>query len=229
MRIAIAGTQNTGKSTFIDDFIKEWPMYKKASKSYREVAKERNIKLNQQGDLQGQRLIQQILVEQVEANKNEEYVIFDRGPLDNLVYSMWHFAKNPSQDLDLLIEQSIAKLKKIIHIYDIIFFIPLSKKFPVEIVPDNQRDIDPVYREEIDNIFKALIKTYYEGKDTFFPKEDCPAIIEIFGSQSDRINLAKLYVNKSGDAYSDDDSLISDIDDEDMKDINEFKQNMKLL
>lgn len=212
MRILVTGSQCIGKSTFIKDFMKQWPMYVSPKRSYRQEAKTGGIKLNRDGDIEGQKKIQKILLDQLEEYKDKPYVIFDRGPLDNLVYSIWLNIKKIGEVDDLFIEQSIAKFKKTVSTYDIIFFIPILKDYPVEIVSDDQRDINPEFRKEVDNIFKGIIQTWHKGKDTFFPKDDCPAIIDIFGTPEQRIEMAKLYVNPKGDMYTDEDSLISDVD-----------------
>lgn len=228
MRILVTGTSCVGKSTFIKDFIKRWPMYEIAKKSYREEAKKRGIKLNQEGNIQGQRAIQEILLEQLEENKDKKYVIYDRGPLDNLIYSIWHNAKGEGNVDDLFIEQSLAKTKKAMSHYDIIFFIPLTDKYPVEIVPDEQRDIDPNYRNEIDHLFKGIFQTYHQKKDTFFPLEDCPAIIEIFGPRDARISMAGLYINDKGDIYGEEASLIADITQDSGEDVDAIKNSFNL-
>lgn len=224
MRILITGSQNTGKSTFINDFIKQWPMYKCPKRSYRQEAKRGGIKLNRDGDIEGQKKIQKILLDQLDKYKDDPYVIFDRGPLDNLVYSIWLNIKKIGEVDDLFIEQSIAKFKRTVSAYDIIFFIPILKDYPVEIVPDDQRDINPEFRQEIDNIFKGIIQTWHKGKDTFFPKDDCPALIEVFGSREQRIEIAKLYVNKNGDMFSEDESLLDGlgVEDEDVQALKEM-------
>ena len=43
MRIAISGTACQGKSTLIEDFIKEWPSYQREKNDYREVIREKNL------------------------------------------------------------------------------------------------------------------------------------------------------------------------------------------
>ena len=78
-------------------------------------------------------------------------------------------------------------------------------------VEDSLRDSDPVYREEIDNIFKAYMGSYLKSDGKVFPSEDCPAVIEIFGNPQERIKLTELYLTEEGKPFGEDQSLISDI------------------
>ena len=61
--------------------------------------------------------------------------------------------------------------------------------------------MDPVYREEIDNIFGALVRAYEKGDAVFFPREDCPAIISLEGPPDLRLELIKLYIQPNGKHY----------------------------
>ena len=195
-KIAVVGSQNVGKTTFINDFIKTFPMYEKADTSYRELAKgDPRVKLNKDGDEEGQRLIRDALCDEVMKYPKGSNVIFDRSIYDNLIYSIWLNCKDSENVSNLFIEKSKIIAKETAKLYDIIFFIPLLDNHPIAIVPDNQRDTDPVFREEIDHLFKALFKTYAEHRGDFFDFEDCPAVIEIFGNQEERIAITKLYIN----------------------------------
>ena len=57
MRISIIGATSVGKSTLIEQFLKQWPMYKKPEKTYRDIIKEKNIKLNKEASTESQRAI----------------------------------------------------------------------------------------------------------------------------------------------------------------------------
>ena len=60
-------------------------------------------------------------------------------------------------------------------------------------------------------MFKAFQTSYLSGDGRIFPKEDCPAFIEIYGTPLERIKLTSLYIDKNGKPYGDDKSLINDI------------------
>jgi len=82
---------------------------------------------------------------------------------------------------------------------------------PVTLVEDGIRDVNPVYREEIDNIFKVFMKSYHQGDGRIFPKGDSPPIIEIYGSPEQRIALTSMYITEEGKPYGEEQSLITDI------------------
>ena len=56
----------------------------------------------------------------------------------------------------------------------------------------------------------ALHKEYLDGKRIWLPQEDTPAIIELFGTPAERIEMAKLYINEEGSAYGESDSLVAE-------------------
>lgn len=205
MKICVTGTQCVGKTTFIQDFIKQWPMYKIADNSYRDVVKKNpKVKLNKEGSLEGQRLILDSLCDQATSYTKTDNVIFDRCVYDNLAYTMWLNAKDKGNINDLFVEKTIQLVKETSKLYDIIFFVPILEQYPVDIVEDveGQRDVDPVFRAEIDAILKAIFKTYYEQKSAFFDMKDCPAVIELFGSREERVQMAKMYLGEDGGVNS---------------------------
>jgi len=208
------GTQCIGKSTFIDDFIKQWPMYKKPSRTYRDFINEQDLNINKEGNEEAQQVILNALVDEVMENKDGEHVIFDRCALDNLVYTLW--LSNQGKVSDKFVKSTIDIARESLVFFDIIFFLPITGYSPVNIVADKNREIDPIYRDEIDVLFKTLMGAYEKQSRVFFPIENdlgCPAIIEIFGNPEERIQLAKFYVNDNGNFFGEDESMLTPEDD----------------
>ena len=59
---------------------------------------------------------------------------------------------------------------------------------------------DDDYRLEIDNLFKAIKKDWdINSESKFFDPHDKPGFIEIFGSERERIQMVKLYLDNDGD------------------------------
>lgn len=212
MKIAIIGTQNTGKTTLIEEFIKQWPMYKRPEKTYRDFIKNENLALNKSGTSKSQRKILDALIDEVQTAvaTGEDFLIFDRCVVDNIVYSLWHHAKGTEGfSREYIIEaQSLAVLS--LKYYDIIFYLPVRSEIPIE--DKENRDIDATYREEIDNIYQALLSSYEKGSGAFFPREDCPAVIRLEGPPDMRIPQIRLYIKDNGKSFGEEDgSLIAGV------------------
>jgi hypothetical protein len=209
MKIAVVGTQCIGKSTFIKDFLNKWSMYSTPTKTYRDVVKEKGILINKLGSEESQQIILDFLVDQATQYSKSDNVIFDRCVLDNLAYSSWlHLNGKVSEKF---LDTSRIIVRESLKLFDIIFFLPITKTSPVALVEDGVRDTDPVYREEIDNIFKAFYQSYLQADGRVFPKDDTPAFIEIFGNQVERVALTSLYLTDLGTAYGEKESLLSDL------------------
>lgn len=211
MRIGISGTQCIGKSTLLKDFLEKWDMYSTPKKTYRDAIKESGLPCNQQTSPEVQTIIMNHLCDQIMHAKKSDNIITDRTPYDCLVYSMWANAKGIEGFTDEFIERQINIAREASSCYDIIFHIPIVEGSDVSIVGDDLRDTDPVYREEINNIFSAVMSTYFFQTGPFFKFGDCPAIIEVFGNRDERIEMIKLYVTPDGVAFGEEDSLVKDI------------------
>ena len=98
MRIAISGSACQGKTTLITDFLEHWPNYKTPEKNYRDIIKENNLDHSSKTNKKTQKKILEFMIEEQKKYRSSENVIFDRCPLDNLVYSMW---ATEQSDLDI--------------------------------------------------------------------------------------------------------------------------------
>lgn len=210
MRLGLIGCQNSGKTTLINDMLANWSMYTTPEKTYRDLIKEKNLPCNRQTTPETQQLIMDLLCDQILATSKNDNIITDRTPLDALVFSLHAYGRGVAGFTDEFVEKQILLAREACKSYDILFFIPIIEKYDIPLVQDGLRDADPTYRQEIDNIFKELIATYHAKTGPFFDFEDCPAIIEIFGNQKERIEMIKLYIGEDGNPYGDDESLIAD-------------------
>lgn len=206
MKIAVSGTHNTGKSTYIQDFLKNWPMYETINTSYRDLIKDKNLSHSKEGTEESQKIILDYLVDQTIESCKKDFVILDRCILDNLAYSTWlHLYDKVSEKF---LDQSRILVRETLKMFDIIFFMPLTKVSEIPLEDNNVRNTDPIYREEIDTIFKAFGESYHRGDGRIFPKGDSPPFIEIFGNPQERIKLTELYIRQDGKCYGEDESLI---------------------
>jgi predicted ATPase len=211
MRIVISGSACQGKSTLIDDIIKKWPMYKRSDESYRRIVRDEAIPLNKEVTEAGQWRILNCIIDDIQKTSADDFVLFDRGPLDNLVYSLWANSKDTTQISDEFIKKCIPLIKETMHALDIIFFTPITKFSPIPKEARETRNIEEEYIKEIDNIFKAIERAYTKtGTSPFFPDEDRPPIIEVFGNREERIAMIELYINQEGNAVVEETSVLDD-------------------
>lgn len=201
MRIAISGTANQGKTTLINDFLKTWPNFQTESKTYRDLLAEQKLPHSKKATKDTQWKILNLMVDELQKYKKGDKVLFDRCPLDNLVYSLWCCEKKKGKIDEKFISKCIPVVKESLRNLDIIFFLPITKAAPVPIVENGVRETDEVYVKEIDALFKSLNMQYRQnlGRTPFFPPDDCPAIIEIFGTPVERIQMIKWYLDVDGD------------------------------
>lgn len=213
MRIAIVGTQNSGKSLLIKNFLDKWPMYKKASPTYRDLVK-KDVPLNQLATKDSQELIRNALVEQAVQNKDEKYCIHDRCTLDNLIYSLWLADKGKIDD-DQFITSSFHMTRETMKYYDAIFLLSLDPANPIPLEERDGRDIDENYRAEINDLFLAAHDSYMNRDGLMFPVEDCPGFIIIKGDELKGEKIADIsqYINDDGD-LPEDSTLIEDFEQE---------------
>ena len=201
MRIAICGTSNVGKSTLIQDFLQEWDMYGREVKTYRDVLNEKNLSHSKNTTKESQKAILDYMVETLKEFKEGDKVIFDRCPLDNLVYSMWGMSQEDNDIDEDFIDECIPIVNEALKNLDIIFFIPITKHNDIVIEDNGDRETDEQYIKEIDSFFKVIKRHYHENPqdNPFFPRDDSPALIEVFGSRQERIQMIKLYLDIDGD------------------------------
>ena len=210
MRIGISGSINVGKTTLVNDFLRAWPNYKTPESTYRDVLKSKNYPHSKNCNKEGQWDILNHMIDEMQKYTKSDNIIFDRNPLDCLVFSLWA-AEMGTSDIDKpFIDKIIPIVKESLKNIDLIFFVPITAVSPVEIVDDGKRETDPQYIGEIDHIFKALFHEYQHslGKTPFFSHEDCPAIIEIFGKPEERILLIRQYLDENGNVYGEEDDTI---------------------
>lgn len=210
MKITVTGCQASGKTTFIKDFLKEWPMYTTPKKTYRDLVKTKGLKINKEGTLESETAILNYHLDEVQKYGKDENVIFDRGVLDCLVYVLWGFEKGTNQVKEEDISSMILLVKEGLKLYDVIFWLPMDERIPMDDTSENPiRDTDVVFRKEINNIFTSVHKSYLQNTGTIFPLEDCPAMIDLHGTREERIAMARMYVNKDGKPYGEEEpSLI---------------------
>lgn len=228
MKIAFCGAGAVGKSTLIEQMIQRWPMYKRPSRTYRDIIAEQKLIVNKESTTEVQKNILSALVEeaQLAAASGDEFIVFDRCVVDNIVYSLWHAGYGTEGFDEKFLKESKDIARAALHYYDIIFYVPARDEIPL--TERENRDTDPAFRAEIDNIFKALITSYENQTGAFFPQEDSPAVIELLGPPDLRLPQLGLYIKESGRAFGEEDgSLISNINSDEFAAIQKSRTDNK--
>lgn len=148
MRLAVIGPQNTGKTTFLKDFIKAFPHYTTPKGTYRDVINRHRLKINRETSELSQLEIRDFIFNQIK-NFQGENVIFDRSLLDNYVYSLAQY-KQGKMRKKFIDETKRMMYTSLTHI-DRLIFIPTA--VGVGLVDDKLRDTDRLYIDYINKLF----------------------------------------------------------------------------
>ena len=180
MIIAVSGTQNIGKSTFIKDFIAANPDFTTPVLDYRKLIEDNGLKINREGDLRSQQMLLDFIITDIP--KHTGNVIFDRSAIDAYVYGLWHRLNRAEASGFTMeaIRYQYEQMRKAVGLYDKILFIPLSKNPDIKVEDDKFRDTNLEYRAEIDRLFTIVIESLGER----FRKEK---VVEIYGSREQRL------------------------------------------
>lgn len=152
MRIAVIGPQNTGKSTFIEDFLKEFPHYSSPTETYRDVIESRGLVVNQKTSLESQKAIREFMFGQVRHNL-EYNIIFDRCLIDNYIYTYAQYEKGEIEKW--FVDETESMMIDTLRNIDMFLFIPTAVAVPL--VDDATRDITASYIDTINYLFLTTL------------------------------------------------------------------------
>lgn len=178
MRIAVIGPQNTGKSTFIQDFLEEFPHYKSPEETYRDVIESNSLVVNQKSSLEGQKMIRDFMFGQSRHNK-EYNIIFDRCMIDNYIYTYTQYENGKIEKW--FVDETEAMMKDTLSAIDMYLFIPTAVAVPL--VDDATRDITASYIDTINHLF---LKTLFD-----LSRKHHITIKVISGTRKERIEQVK--------------------------------------
>ena len=111
-------------------------------------------------------------------------VIFDRAPVDYIAYSQYTADKKTTDIDDAFVSAMVPRVKETMQRLDLIAFVPMTDRWPVEMEDDGIRPVDLAYRSEVDAIFKQI---YRNERYSVMPDMNRPKLIELWGSREERI------------------------------------------
>lgn len=203
MRLSISGTHNSGKTELLRNFLQFWHVYNTPKTTYRQHLIDNDFAHSSETTPATQLSILSFMVDQLKATSKNDNVVFDRCPLDNLVYTLWAHEKKLPGFTQEFVDKTIARVRESMRMIDIIFW----ARFDQSLLPQNDgfRNTDTQMILEIDNIFAALSDQLQQHPDAdiFFPKDDSPTIIELPHDGVERLDLLAQYIDISGDLVDD--------------------------
>jgi hypothetical protein len=121
---------------------------------------------------------------------------------------MWGMSQDDNDIDEEFIDECIPIVREALENLDIIFFIPITKFNKIQVEDNGNRETDENYIKEIDNFFKVIQRHYHEHpqENPFFPRDNSPALIEVFGKPEERLQMIKLYLDNEGDLIGGDGS-----------------------
>ena len=202
MRVSISGCPGNGKSDYIEQFLETWPMYKVASPDVGSYIKEHNINIidPEQKDLED---ILSYYADTMMKYTPESNVIFHGSPIDCIVRTIYATERMDTELDELFVHKTIQIARNLFSMLDVMFLFPITKSDPDREVTFSKSD------RELDCLYKGILSSYLTQDDTYFPKEDCAPVIEMFGTDEQRIAMTKMYISESGEVHGDDASLIN--------------------
>lgn len=212
MRIAISGTNNQRKSQLLHNILERWPGYSTPETDYKDTIEHMVPAIEEVDDIKSCDIQWNILndmLDVMQTYKEDDKVIFNRCPLDNLVYSLYLHDKDPNgSGIDnAFIEKCIPIVRESMRLIDIIYTVPMTS-----VVPDGEKDSRPKEDKEIDTLFLMMFKESQKETSSFFPSDDRPAVIEVFGEDDQRLRMIEMYIDSDGDLIGGDPDWSSLID-----------------
>lgn len=186
MRIAVSGTHFIGKSTLIEDFIKQHPHYRLEMEPYYQLQNEKAMELSLEPSFES--LLEQLdySIDQINACQKESDVIFDRCPVDFLAYAMCALQQDDVDIHDSELSDRLVEIKLALVHVDVIVFLPISIDNSIDYTEEN-----PAYRKASDKCFKRL---YRDDLYDIFPRYNQPRILELVGDRTTRLKKLDNYL-----------------------------------
>ncbi|MBA2654057.1 MAG: AAA family ATPase [Gammaproteobacteria bacterium] len=186
MRIAVSGTHFIGKSTLIEDFIKNHPNYKFELEPYYKLQDEKTMELSLESNLDSLKEQLDYSINLLNKCASEQNIIFDRCPVDFIAYAMCALDNDAIDINDSEISERFPDIKAALNNLDLIVFLPIAKENSIDYTEEN-----PAYRKAADKCFK---KIYRDDICDLFPRYNHPRIVEISGDRMARLKNLESYL-----------------------------------
>ena len=190
MRIAISGSHSLGKSTLVWDWVKRHPQYTREEEPFRALDSEMyDIRFRQESNRLHNGIQMYYNASRVNLYSSiNDCVIFDRAPVDYIAYSQYTADKQTTDIDDAFVEAMVPRVRETLQRLDLVVFVPMTDRWPVDMEDDGIRPVDLPYRAEVDAIFKQI---YRDERFSVIPDKNRPKLIELWGSREQRLDRLK--------------------------------------
>lgn len=187
MRIAISGSHSLGKSTLVWDWVRTHSRYTREEEPFRALDGEMyDIRFRQESNRLHNGIQMYYNASRINLYSSaRDCVIFDRAPVDYLAYSQYTADKKTTDIDDPFVTAMVPRVRETLQRLDLVAFVPMTDRWPVDMEDDGIRPVDLPYRAEVDAIFKQI---YRDKRFSVMPDTNQPTLIEVWGSREERIN-----------------------------------------
>jgi len=184
MKIAITGTNKSGKTTLATNMTYAWPNFK-LIKCEKDFSKE-TFPIISKFDWHTDKILEA---------QNSGDVVFDDCLINILAEIL---IENENGNIsDEQVKKCILIFRQSCRFYDLVFNLPLSKETPIKLNDFTKEDLEK--REQLDMQLQALWWDWREERPTFFVYDDRPPIIKLFGDEDLMIStIARDFINEEG-------------------------------
>ena len=187
MRIAISGSHSLGKSTLVWDWVKRHPEYTREEEPFRALDAEMyDIRFRQESNRLHNGIQMYYNASRVNLYSSvNDCVIFDRASVDYIAYSQYTADKKTTDIDDAFVHAMVPRVRETLQRLDLVVFVPMTDRWPVDMEDDGIRPVDLPYRAEVDAIFKQI---YRDERFSLMPEMNRPKLIELWGSREQRLD-----------------------------------------
>lgn len=202
MRICVTGADGLGKTTFINQILEQWSVYKSPNYEYHNSIKDLRDGVFTKHK---QKEIINCMFETYKQYGKKDNVVYDRGPIDCLAYTLYGLNDSSSDIDEQFVDWMSDQVKNALRMIDLILFVPITRSAPMDLkqnAADKEADyVTLEFIHSIDAILKAVFSRWDSTDAKYLIKDDKPHFVEIFGLPEQRLHLAKFYIAEDGDAH----------------------------
>lgn len=193
MRIGLTSIPYIKREKFFIDIKDQWNNYKLIDKGFG------NIYVDKLNEESLQKEIDELYDELKKYNSIKDNIVCSTSPIDliaKLIFAVEDHHISPE-----FCNKNLKTIHKMFNCLDVIFYIPISKFNEFNIpdkIPANEYYDEKFLNNIHTNLQDLFIAYTTRLKNPFFDVENCPAIIEVVGTDEQKIGMVKMFLNNDG-------------------------------